>query len=61
MDLHAQPDRAFRTIHVTGTKGKGSVSRMLAVHLRVTGERLPLAPCHVAEPGLANMVAGGQE
>lgn len=56
-----RPDRAFRTIHVTGTKGKGSVSRMLAVHLRVTGVRLPLAPCHVAEPDLANMVAGGQE
>ncbi|MDP3091530.1 MAG: Mur ligase family protein [Nitrospira sp.] len=32
-----RPDRAFRTIHVTGTKGKGSVSRMLAALLRATG------------------------
>lgn len=32
-----RPDRAFRTIHVTGTKGKGSVSRMLAALLRASG------------------------
>jgi len=32
-----RPDRAFRTIHVTGTKGKGSVSRILAALLRATG------------------------
>ncbi len=37
-----QPDRAFRTIHVTGTKGKGSVSRMLAALLRATGARVGL-------------------
>jgi dihydrofolate synthase/folylpolyglutamate synthase len=37
-----RPDRAFRTIHVTGTKGKGSVSRMLAAMLRATGARVGL-------------------
>ena len=37
-----RPDRAFRTIHVTGTKGKGSVSRMLAALLRATGLRVGL-------------------
>ena len=37
-----RPDRAFRTIHVTGTKGKGSVSRMLAALLRATGVRVGL-------------------
>ncbi len=37
-----RPDRAFRTIHVTGTKGKGSVSRMLAALLRATGTRVGL-------------------
>ena len=37
-----RPDRAFRTIHVTGTKGKGSVSRMLAALLRATGARVGL-------------------
>ena len=37
-----RPDRAFRTIHVTGTKGKGSVSRMLAALLRATGGRVGL-------------------
>lgn len=35
-----RPDRAFRTIHVTGTKGKGSVSRMLGALLRATGARV---------------------
>ena len=37
-----RPDRAFCTIHVTGTKGKGSVSRMLAALLRATGARVGL-------------------
>nr|WP_087475576.1 Mur ligase family protein [Nitrospira cf. moscoviensis SBR1015] len=37
-----RPDRAFRTIHVTGTKGKGSVSRVLAALLRATGARVGL-------------------
>lgn len=37
-----RPDRAFRTIHVTGTKGKGSVSRILAALLRATGLRVGL-------------------
>ena len=37
-----RPDRTFRTIHVTGTKGKGSVSRMLAALLRTTGARVGL-------------------
>ena len=37
-----RPDRTFRTIHVTGTKGKGSVSRMLAALLRATGLRVGL-------------------
>ena len=37
-----RPDRTFRTIHVTGTKGKGSVSRMLAALLRATGARVGL-------------------
>lgn len=37
-----RPDRAFRTIHVTGTKGKGSVSRMLSALLRATGARVGL-------------------
>lgn len=31
------PQRAFRTIHVAGTKGKGSVCRMLAALLQATG------------------------
>ena len=37
-----RPDRAFRTIHVAGTKGKGSVSRLLAALLRRTGLRVGL-------------------
>ncbi len=42
MDALGRPDRACRTIHVTGTKGKGSVSRMLAALLRATGARVGL-------------------
>jgi len=37
-----RPDLAFRTIHVTGTKGKGSVSRMVAALLRASGVRVGL-------------------
>lgn len=37
-----RPDQVYRTIHVTGTKGKGSVSRMLAALLRATGLRVGL-------------------
>lgn len=40
MEALERPDRAFRTIHVTGTKGKGSVSRMLGALLRATGARV---------------------
>ena len=37
-----RPDRTFRTIHVAGTKGKGSVSRLLAALLRRAGLRVGL-------------------
>ena len=37
-----RPDRAFRAIHVAGTKGKGSVSRLLAALLRRAGLRVGL-------------------
>jgi len=37
-----RPDRTFRTIHVAGTKGKGSVSRLLAALLRHAGLRVGL-------------------
>ena len=37
-----RPDRAFRTIHVAGTKGKGSVSRLLVALLRRAGLRVGL-------------------
>lgn len=37
-----RPDRTFRTIHVTGTKGKGSVSRLLAALLLRAGLRVGL-------------------
>ncbi len=37
-----RPDRAFHTIHVAGTKGKGSVSRLLAALLRHAGLRVGL-------------------
>ncbi len=42
VEVLGRPDRVFRTIHVTGTKGKGSVSRMLAALLRTTGLRVGL-------------------
>ncbi len=42
MEILGSPDRAFRSIHVTGTKGKSSVSRMLAALLQATGIRVGL-------------------
>ena len=40
--LLGHPDRKFRTIHVAGTNGKGSVANMLASALAATGLRVGL-------------------
>ena len=40
--LLGHPDREFRTIHVAGTNGKGSVANMLASALAATGLRVGL-------------------
>ena len=45
-----RPDRTFRTIHVTGTKGKGSVSRMLVTPVRMTVVLCPLARSRESVP-----------
>ena len=43
LDAHfGSPHRRFRTIHVAGTNGKGSVSHMLASILQETGLRVGL-------------------
>ncbi|MCR4809559.1 MAG: bifunctional folylpolyglutamate synthase/dihydrofolate synthase [Prevotella sp.] len=43
LDEHfAHPHQKFRTIHVAGTNGKGSVSHMLAAQLQVCGYRVGL-------------------
>ncbi len=41
-ELLGHPERRYRTIHVTGTNGKGSVSAMLAAILRQAGRRTGL-------------------
>ena len=40
--LLGHPDRAYRTIHVAGTNGKGSVANMLASALAATGLKVGL-------------------
>jgi dihydrofolate synthase/folylpolyglutamate synthase len=42
MKVLGRPDRAYRTVHVAGTKGKGSTSRLLAALLRRAGLRVGL-------------------
>jgi dihydrofolate synthase/folylpolyglutamate synthase len=42
LEALGRPDRAYRTVHVTGTKGKGSTSRLLAALLRRAGLRVGL-------------------
>ncbi|MBI5567659.1 MAG: bifunctional folylpolyglutamate synthase/dihydrofolate synthase, partial [Chloroflexi bacterium] len=42
LDRLGRPDRAFRSIHVAGTKGKGSTSVMIASCLRAAGYRIGL-------------------
>ena len=42
VDALGRPDRAFRSIHVAGTNGKGSVSSLLASALAATGLRTGL-------------------
>jgi hypothetical protein len=56
-----RPDRAFRTIHVTGTKGKGSVSWVLVTPVRMTVVLRPLARTREAAPDLARIVVGAKE
>ena len=41
-DLLGTPDKAFRTIHVAGTNGKGSVSNMLSSVLAGAGLKVGL-------------------
>ena len=41
-DHYGHPHRAFKTIHVAGTNGKGSVSHTLAAHLQAAGYRVGL-------------------
>jgi dihydrofolate synthase / folylpolyglutamate synthase len=41
-DFYGNPHRKFKTIHVAGTNGKGSVSHMLAAVLQVAGYRTGL-------------------
>ena len=41
-DLLAHPHQAYRTIHVAGTNGKGSVSHLLAAILQEAGYRVGL-------------------
>lgn len=42
MDLLGNPHRAYRVIHVAGTKGKGSTSAMMACALHAQGYRVGL-------------------
>jgi len=42
VDALGRPDRAFRSVHVAGTNGKGSVSSLLASALAATGLRTGL-------------------
>ncbi|HWQ61472.1 MAG TPA: folylpolyglutamate synthase/dihydrofolate synthase family protein [Negativicutes bacterium] len=39
LDLMGRPERRFKTVHVTGTNGKGSTTAMLASILRAAGIR----------------------
>lgn len=42
LDLMGHPERQYKTIHVTGTNGKGSTSAMLAAVLKAAGIRTGL-------------------
>src|SRR5262249_12550297 len=39
VDALGRPDRAFETVHIAGTNGKGSVTAMLDTALRAAGRR----------------------
>ena len=42
LDLLGNPHNSFPTIHIAGTKGKGSVAAMVAFSLRAAGYRVGL-------------------
>jgi dihydrofolate synthase/folylpolyglutamate synthase len=55
------PDRAFRSIHVAGTNGKGSTSAMIEAGLRASGIRTGLYTSpHLIEPTERIRIAGQQ-
>ncbi len=46
LDLLGRPHEKFRSVHIAGTKGKGSTSAMVEVD--AAGRRLPHRPVHLA-------------
>ncbi len=55
------PDRAFRSVHIAGTNGKGSTSAMIEAALRSSGIRTGLFTSpHLVEPTERIRIAGEQ-
>ena len=48
LDYVGNPHQAFPTIHITGTKGKGSTSIMMSTVLEQAGLRTGLLPHHTS-------------
>ena len=51
LERFGHPDRAYRVIHLAGTKGKGSTAAFIAAILEAAGQRVGLyASPHVSDP-----------
>jgi dihydrofolate synthase/folylpolyglutamate synthase len=60
LDAFGRPDSAYKTIHVAGTKGKGSTSALIASAIEASGEKTGLYTSpHVGTPRERIMVCGG--
>ncbi len=61
LDLLGNPQNSFKSIHVTGTNGKGSTSAMIASILRAAGYRVGLYTSPHLEKFTERIVVDGEE
>lgn len=61
LDLMDHPERRYKTVHITGTNGKGSTSAMLASILRASGIKTGLYTSPHLEDYTERMAVNGQD
>ena len=62
LDVLGRPERNYRTVHIAGTNGKGSVAAMLDAMLAASGKRSGLFTSpHLVRPNERIRLLGAEE